>query len=276
MPKTTKKKLHGRQPSRKPKPKLSAQRRRRSIAQPKIKQPAAQVKQPQHYIGEPMENPLFNAVVGTVVLILLYLLFTSILAGISYLAYGQGLMSQNTYSFVLYVASLIPLTISVLVYLIIYKKLSLKEAWDNIGLNIGRLTFRIFIMGVLIFAIVFCLEIAVNIAAQATNVQINTNVQSAFAGAPLWFYFFASVIEPINEEIFFRGFLSKRIGILPSSILFGLAHYSYNSTFGIEIIAAFIFGTMAAYIFKKTGSLYPGIIAHIGVNTLASLSILFT
>ena len=88
----------------------------------------------------------------------------------------------------------------------------------------------------------------------------------------MWFLIFAAVIEPINEEIFFRGFLSTRIGIMPSAIIFGLAHYSYNSTFGVEVIAAFAFGIISAYVYKRTGSVYPGIIAHILINSLAVLS----
>ena len=82
------------------------------------------------------------------------------------------------------------------------------------------------------------------------------------------------MIEPINEEIMFRGFLVPRIGIVASAIIFGLAHYSYMSTFGVEMLGALIFGLLAGYVFKRTKSIYPGIVAHIIVNTIAIIGII--
>ena len=109
-----------------------------------------------------------------------------------------------------------------------------------------------------------------------------------------------------------------RLGIVLSSIIFGVGHLSYFSTsltpniwlqaialavatvglfycyklrswsyaasivivvllfmtgnLGIDVIAAVIFGLLAGYIFKKTNSLYPSIIAHALVNTLTIIA----
>ena len=84
------------------------------------------------------------------------------------------------------------------------------------------------------------------------------------------FLLFSFLVAPINEEILFRGFMVPRIGILASAVLFSVPHLlSYSSV--SELIAAFIFGIAAGYAFKKTGSLYPSIIAHALVNLISIL-----
>jgi membrane protease YdiL (CAAX protease family) len=60
--------------------------------------------------------------------------------------------------------------------------------------------------------------------------------------------------------------------VLVSAVMFGALHFSYNSTYGIEVIAALLFGLITGYAYKKTNSLYPALIAHIMVNTLTILS----
>ena len=142
-----------------------------------------------------------------------------------------------------------------------------------LGLSRDRLTLQLVLLGVVIFIIIFLFEVAISLISLATNVKINTNVSSVFAGAPFWFMIFLAVIEPINEEMLFRGLMVPRIGIVFSSLLFAAGHVSYDSTFGIEVIFAFVFGIIASYMFRKTKSLYPSITAHILVNTLATISL---
>lgn len=45
-----------------------------------------------------------------------------------------------------------------------------------------------------------------------------------------------------------------------------------TSNLGVEVIAAFVFGALAGYVFRRTGSLYPPIVAHVLVNTLTLVS----
>ncbi len=219
---------------------------------------------------------LLNSIIGVVVILLFYLVLTGFLSGIVYLAYHAGYIGPNTFNYLLEVASLLPLSLSVFLYLKTYKSIGASRIPRQLGFGLSSLSFRNIGAGIMIFAIILCLELAVGLLSALTNVQINTNVGSVFTGAPIWFFVFASVIEPINEEIFFRGFLVPRLGILPSAVIFGLAHYTYNSTYGIEVIAAFVFGTIAGYVYKRTGSLYPGMVAHIMINSLAALSLIGT
>lgn len=62
------------------------------------------------------------------------------------------------------------------------------------------------------------------------------------------------------EEAFFRSFLQKRIGLVASTILFALAHFTYGNPLllvGVTIVS-FIIGVT----FYKTRNVVPCVIAH--------------
>ncbi len=74
------------------------------------------------------------------------------------------------------------------------------------------------------------------------------------------------------EEIFFRGFLVKKTGVIISSILFALAHIGYGSI--IQVFGAFILGLILALNFKLNKSLIPNILAHMAYNAVIIFIIL--
>jgi membrane protease YdiL (CAAX protease family) len=87
---------------------------------------------------------------------------------------------------------------------------------------------------------------------------------------PLVFILVGTVLAPLCEEIFFRGFLFngfrgsygwKKAGLL-SSAFFSLAHLD-----PVALIPTFILGYLLAYLFHKSNSLWPGIIIHFLVNS---------
>ena len=87
-----------------------------------------------------------------------------------------------------------------------------------------------------------------------------------------------AIITPVLEEMFFRGIihqgLERRLGFmggaLISSLIFALAHISYTL-----YIPTFILGFMFAFLVHRSRSLWPAIIAHFLVNTLAVMSQFF-
>lgn len=160
-----------------------------------------------------------------------------------------------------------------IIYLAYIEK-SRKSIASRLGLGHRSLSLRNILLGVFVFLIILLVEVTTGIISSITNVAINTNVELLFAGAPLWFYVFATLIAPINEEILFRGLMVPRVGIFLSAILFAVPHVTYDSSFFIEVIAALIFGVLAGYVYKKTGSLYASIVAHILVNALTVVSVL--
>ncbi|MFA5049893.1 MAG: type II CAAX endopeptidase family protein [Candidatus Micrarchaeia archaeon] len=82
--------------------------------------------------------------------------------------------------------------------------------------------------------------------------------------------FAAVFIGPVSEELFFRGFLTQKFGILPSSIIFSLAHFAYGSY--TQIIGTFGMGLILAYIYKDSKSILPCILIHFLYNLSAILA----
>jgi membrane protease YdiL (CAAX protease family) len=79
--------------------------------------------------------------------------------------------------------------------------------------------------------------------------------------------FVACVGAPVVEEIFFRGFLYRslrnRLPVVPAcliaAVLFGLVHTQYPVSGKLVIVS---FGVIAALLYERTGSLFPGIAMH--------------
>jgi membrane protease YdiL (CAAX protease family) len=189
--------------------------------------------------------------------------------------YSTGAMSYSGLEYDSAASLSMSFSLSVLYYFLLYKRLKPVRIPSMLGLGKGSIRISNVLLGFLILAILLTLEVIVAVASYATGVHISSNVAAIFGSAPAWFLVFSAIIAPINEEVFFRGFLVPRVGILASAAIFGLAHFTYNSTFGIEVIAAFVFGLISGYVYKKTNSLYPSIIAHILLNSI-SLLILFS
>jgi uncharacterized protein len=73
--------------------------------------------------------------------------------------------------------------------------------------------------------------------------------------------------RPVGEEFVFRGVVTTalgrygaRVAVLVSALVFALAH-------GISIVlpAAFVLGVVNAPMLRRSGSVWPGVVAH-GVN----------
>ena len=70
---------------------------------------------------------------------------------------------------------------------------------------------------------------------------------SLVAALPLSVRFAVSLSAGVVEELFFRGFLQPRIGILGSTALFACAHLGYGQPFmlfGITLLSLF-YGLLA-------------------------------
>jgi membrane protease YdiL (CAAX protease family)/uncharacterized RDD family membrane protein YckC len=82
------------------------------------------------------------------------------------------------------------------------------------------------------------------------------------------------VLAPVAEEIFFRGFffagLRQRWSLWPSAILsgavFGLVHAPTGPTAAIPLAGL---GVGLAWLYNKTGSIYPSMFAHFLNNAIA-------
>ncbi len=77
---------------------------------------------------------------------------------------------------------------------------------------------------------------------------------------------------PVTEEIFFRGFvfagLTPRLGVPRAIIVSALVFSAFHLSIGV-LLPIFVTGMLLAWLYHRTGSLWPGIAAHAGQNALA-------
>lgn len=92
-------------------------------------------------------------------------------------------------------------------------------------------------------------------------------------GAGAVFTFIALVLwTPFTEEVFFRGFvlagLLSRLGGVGAMIVSALIFSAFHIAPGV-LIPIFITGLLLAWLYRRTGSLWPSICAHAGQNGIA-------
>lgn len=75
-----------------------------------------------------------------------------------------------------------------------------------------------------------------------------------------------SVTAGIGEEVLFRGFLQPRIGLVAQAVWFGVEHAAYLSI--SSLIGATVAGILFGLAYKRTGSLWAPITAHVLYDVL--------
>jgi membrane protease YdiL (CAAX protease family) len=80
------------------------------------------------------------------------------------------------------------------------------------------------------------------------------------AGLPLSKKLLIIAAAMTAEEAFFRGFLQRRIGLIPSSILFTLAHAGYGLPF--MMISILTISLLIGRALQQRGRLLPCVVAH--------------
>ena len=112
--------------------------------------------------------------------------------------------------------------------------------------------------------VTICFALIIALILQATGVLPKNPEPSAtiawMAALPLWKKILIVMSAMTIEEMFFRGWLQKRIGLVASTILFALAHSGLGQPFlliGVAIISLII-----GFTFYRTKNLIPGVIAH--------------
>lgn len=93
------------------------------------------------------------------------------------------------------------------------------------------------------------------------------------------FTLFVSILGPVLEEIFFRGFafaaLRKKWGVWPAAVLSSVVFAAFHLNV-VAFLPILFLGLFLTYLYESTGSLVAPIAAHIVHNTLmVSLTLLF-
>ncbi len=155
----------------------------------------------------------------------------------------------------------------------IVNKSSFKEIKSRIKLvsqNIDKAFLWGILSAIVIFIVIFLIEIVlISSGIEAQDLSNFPELQKLFSWTTM---FFLVAIQPIGEEIYFRGFLFDKIenyaggpfAVVITAVLFGIAHMSYGKE--IPVIMIMIMGLVLGYIVYKTRNLYSSIIAHIVFN----------
>jgi membrane protease YdiL (CAAX protease family) len=80
------------------------------------------------------------------------------------------------------------------------------------------------------------------------------------ASLPVWKKAIIVFMAMTVEEFFFRSFLQKRIGLIASTLLFALAHFTYGQP--LLLIGVTVISLIIGLTFYRTRNVLPGVIAH--------------
>lgn len=146
--------------------------------------------------------------------------------------------------------------------------------WQYAGMSLG------------LIALLLCAQVAISWISGASDAELEVGInylKELVGGSGMlnWFLIISVVVVagPIIEEMIFRGFMfttliKTRLGFVGTAVItsgcWTVLHYQY--TWHI-LIVLFGFGLALAYVVWRTGSLWPGIVAH-SANNLASALIL--
>jgi membrane protease YdiL (CAAX protease family) len=156
----------------------------------------------------------------------------------------------------------------------IVNKLSFKGTLSRMKLvseNIDKAFLWGILAAILIFLTTFVIEIILisSFGYSPGDLSNIPYLEKLFSPATM---FFIVGIQPVAEEIFFRGFLYEKVenfaggamAIIITSILFGIAHLSYGLT--IPVLIIILMGMILGYVVYRTKNLYSAIIAHVVYN----------
>ena len=77
---------------------------------------------------------------------------------------------------------------------------------------------------------------------------------------PLWQKALIVLSAMTVEEAFFRSFLQKRLGLIVSTILFALAHFTYGNP--LMLVGITVVSVIIGITFHRTKNVIPGVLAH--------------
>src|SRR5690606_12409202 len=158
-----------------------------------------------------------------------------------------------------------------LAYLIIFY-FFWKPGTSIISFKTGSLSFTVnSLILLIILGSEFRIRPFVDLVRFLNNSPVNFTYEG-FSTYQIYFTITALLLAPIFEELFFRGFLFKKLitkngfltGLLVSSFLFSIIHWETP----LNLIPAFIVGLISAVIFYKTGNIIYSILLHFLYNAL--------
>jgi hypothetical protein len=116
-------------------------------------------------------------------------------------------------------------------------------------------------------AVILATLIVVALALDYAHLNDQANITAVADDLPFSVLLLAVFLAPFSEELFFRGLLSSRFGVVLSAIAFAVVHVAYGSV--TEIVGVFFIGLILALVFRKSGSILPCIAIHMVYNAMS-------
>jgi membrane protease YdiL (CAAX protease family) len=153
--------------------------------------------------------------------------------------------------------------------------------WEEIGLTTDHLERRMLqgaVGGIVILIVAGATGVLMRqFGVQQTQAQMFEGIRGAGQGQFLAFWLAAAVVAPICEESFFRGYVftslrsshGRLVAYPVSALLFALIHFNLPALLPILVMALGL-----AFLYDRSGSVVPGIIAH-GLNNSVALTLFY-
>lgn len=185
---------------------------------------------------------------------------------------------KNVFGFFILLFQLVLVFILMIVFPVIWylfvNDLTVKQAFYRMRLTYENVD-KVFLWGIFTAVLVFVIFFVINLliivflgvkSEDLSNIQ---DLEALFSPVSL---FLLVAIQPVAEEIFFRGFLlekieglaGKNIAVISTSVFFGFAHATYGKLY--PILLPIVMGIVLGYVVLKTRNLLTAIIAHICFN----------
>ena len=91
--------------------------------------------------------------------------------------------------------------------------------------------------------------------------QLTESLAKEYASASDFKAIAAGLTAALGEEVFFRGFIQRKCGLIAASLLFGFAHYGKRD---IRVVShwSYVHGLLFGLSYKLAGNLFVPIVAH--------------
>jgi len=135
--------------------------------------------------------------------------------------------------------------------------LAAPSVWREMGLGLllGVAAWLVALGAILIVALVLY-----RVVGEGALPKEVPEVVPMIAGLPVLLRLLVSLSAGFFEELFFRGFLQPRMGILLSTVLFALGHLSYGQPF--LLVGVTILSLILGAIVKWRQNIWPAVMAH--------------
>jgi CAAX protease family protein len=98
--------------------------------------------------------------------------------------------------------------------------------------------------------------------------RLHIDLRPIASGLALWQIVLIALFSSLGEELLFRGLIQPWIGLLPTSVIFGLCHQMPGHARWVWVCWATFVGMAFGAIFALTGSLLGALLAHAVINAV--------